>query len=176
MSQDKNYVYLYSSPDFVGRYAGRDSGRRCFVHLANCANQQLCNFLNGLREMRQEPEIDVIVSDLNVRQANAIERFWVAVFGREDKQTGTLFNETNGGQGSEKGARRGSPSEQHRRNLSLALRGKPKKNPPTTAWSKGLKLGPRDAQTKDKLKASWAKFCKLRSHALFAQRQDLALS
>jgi hypothetical protein len=155
-----NYVYLYSDANFIGRYVGRGTGRRAIAHLKATHNLELAQFLKDSISGNDQVHVEILTGNLSTHAANAIERFWIAVFGRQDKQTGSLFNHTDGGQGWDKGRTRGKPSASHREKLSIAQKGKPKKNPAKTSWSKDLILGPRDCATKHKIKMAWADLLK----------------
>ncbi len=96
------YIYLYTDPKtHIERYVGKGvSIYRATQHLNKTHNRQLGAMLAKRVREGFDPQPTILTSGIEGHHsANAIERFWIAVFGRDDKNTGTLFNRTEGGDG-----------------------------------------------------------------------------
>lgn len=118
------YTYLWLREDGTPYYVGKGTRRRAFV-----------------KHQRFSPPSDrvrIVIQDFdNEESALKAEVFLVSFYGREDINTGTLLNMTDGGDAppSFKGKKRGPFSLEHRAKLSAAKKGKPgirtgKKRPP----------------------------------------------
>lgn len=100
MKKKRFFFYLYRDPKTDDPiYAGKACGiGRAYCHLKKSTNPKLDNTLQKrIREgFNPQPEITEVSSQ---NAAKVLEIFWIAVFGREDLGTGTLYNLTNGGDG-----------------------------------------------------------------------------
>lgn len=90
------YTYLYRDVDGTPVYAGKGRGNRAFFHI------HLKNQIGELIRKRKAegyellPEIVIRESE---EDAFTYEKELIAQYGRLDLGTGTLFNQTNGGDG-----------------------------------------------------------------------------
>lgn len=93
----KFYTYLYVDPrTHIPRYAGKGHGSRW--KSKNHPNKQFNGWLKNLHEAGFAPIIEITYTTNEVA-AHWLERCMIAAYGRIDKQTGTLFNHTDGGEG-----------------------------------------------------------------------------
>lgn len=144
------YTYLYTDPiDGTPRYVGKGCNDR--VHKHKMLKTQLGNLIRKRTKQgyNVEPVVTYHASELT---ALAMERFWIAVYGRLDQQTGTLFNLTEGGEGSAGYIF----TEEVKQKMSTTRTGRPGRK-----WSdeqklakslarKGTKLGPMSDEAKQK--------------------------
>jgi len=111
------YVYAYLRKDDTPYYIGKGSGSRAWN--------------KGSKEVGKPTDpsrIIIIESNLTSVGAFAIERRLIRWYGRIDQKTGILRNQTNGGDGG-RGAQPGnSLSDETKRKISIAHKGK-KRNP-----------------------------------------------
>ena len=145
----KFYTYLYLDPkDNTPRYVGKGKEDRAYSHLNLRKRTKLRNMLKKRIKEGYNPQ-PIITYHKNEKTALAMEIFWIAVYGREDLGLGTLFNLTDGGEGTT--GRKVSKDERHRKSISQsrAMRSKPRPSP-----KKGI---PMSQEQKDKIKASKAK-------------------
>jgi hypothetical protein len=95
------YVYIWSDPKTsIERYVGwGKTATRSYVHIKNSHNARLESMLH--KRKREGFELNPVINEHvpSEKSARAIEIFWIAVFGRLDQNTGTLFNRTIGGEG-----------------------------------------------------------------------------
>ena len=94
------YSYIYRDPiTNIPRYVGKGFGNRAYIHTKNrCDNKQLKGWIQNLKEQSYQPNIEIIVA-LDEGHACFLEECLIEAFGRLDKNTGTLFNHTDGGEG-----------------------------------------------------------------------------
>lgn len=95
----KHYTYFYADPKTgVWRYVGKGDELRPLSHLRKSSNRQLHNLLK--KRMKEGFDVKpLLIEASSEEQAFVMERFWIAVIGREDQGNGTLFNKTEGGEG-----------------------------------------------------------------------------
>jgi len=115
-----SYIYLYCDPKTgIERYVGFGKKSRAWSHLRGSHNRRLDNMLKKRIREGFDPQPIILLDGLSELSAKAIEIFWIATIGRDDKQKGSLFNATDGGDG-QSGVIKGG----------------------WTSWKKGLKVGP----------------------------------
>jgi len=105
------YVYLYRDPkDDRVIYVGKGQQNRAWTHLRRETNSHLHRLIKKRLEegFKIEPEILVYGSE---EYAHQVEITLIAQYGREDLNTGTLFNLTDGGEGAT-GAKRSEETVQ----------------------------------------------------------------
>jgi hypothetical protein len=101
MNQDLSfYVYAYLCEDGSPYYIGKGNKFRAWQST------------KGHRPPKDKSRIKIIRNNLDETTAFAIEKFWIAVYGRKDIETGILHNKTDGGDGSS------NPSLETRKKLS----------------------------------------------------------
>lgn len=149
------YVYIYQDPrTHVPFYVGKGSGsRKKWFHCHGWCQRKLRNFeKKGLK-----PEIVTYAENLSEEEAFSIEIELIAKYGRRDIGTGILLNNTNGGEGTA-GVKLPPMSDEHRRRLSEARRGKPG-HPHTEEFKKRLseRLKGKPKTKEHNLKVSLAK-------------------
>ncbi len=93
------YTYIYIDPvRNIPRYIGFGHGNRAYSHLIKTHNKTFAGWLNNLKNKSLSP---IIIKE-NVKskaEAKLLEIFWISIYGRVDKNTGCLFNHTDGGVG-----------------------------------------------------------------------------
>ena len=127
------YVYSLSDPtDTRGLpfYIGKGLNNRCFRHLAEGVYKQskfpVHAKVRKLKAAGVEPIVAKIKTDMSEPEAFELEIQLIRFYGRRDQGKGPLMNITDGGE-SCGGCRAGIPlSEEHKRRIGDALRGKPK--------------------------------------------------
>lgn len=96
-------TYIYFDPktgDAI--YVGQGKKDRPLQHLKSSNNKRFFNTLQ--KRLREGFDCTpTIILCPTKKQAAALEIFWIAVFGRVDTNTGTLFNHTDGGDGGQLG-------------------------------------------------------------------------
>ena len=136
----KFYTYLYKDADGTPIYVGKGTKKRAWKHWSG--DNHLGRTLRKRKEAGTilEPEI---YEASNEAEAFACEVALIALYGRADLGTGTLYNLTDGGDGltgasedtrkkmSNKASNRPPITEETRKKLSVSLKGK----------NKGRKLG-----------------------------------
>jgi hypothetical protein len=99
------YAYVYKDPrptkNRQAVYVGKGLGRRAWQHWEKQVrhNPAFGNFLAVLRREGLEPIIEIVKEGLDEADAFFEEMRLIALFGRRDLKTGTLFNLTDGGEG-----------------------------------------------------------------------------
>lgn len=95
------YTYVYYDPERnVPMYVGKGSGKRSEFHLKKQAtNKQFRHRLITLKRKGLTPLIEITAAE-SEEFAFAEEIRLIALFGRRDRETGTLYNLTDGGEGS----------------------------------------------------------------------------
>lgn len=159
---EKYYTYLYFDIGGTPIYVGKGKNNRAFSHLRPSTKTHLGYLLR--KRLRQgciiKPTIHIEVDE---KTALNMERFWISFYGRKDLKEGTLFNLTDGGDGStrcsplkgiktgpnKKKGRKGPHTAEHIKNAKLARKGKGtgpngRKGIKTgkSSWNSGKKLGP----------------------------------
>ncbi len=116
------YVYIYKDPRPTKNqqvvYVGKGTGDRAWYHWNNRVrhNKGFGAFLALLRREKLEPIIEIIKDGLDEAEAFYEEMRLIALYGRRDLNTGTLFNLTDGGEGFSGAVR----TEEWLRNMSAA--------------------------------------------------------
>ena len=105
------YTYAYLRDDGTPYYIGKGRGWRAYARK------------RAIKRPEDRSKILILKKNLTEEEAFRHEVYMIAVFGRRDLGTGTLYNFTDGGEGSS-GCRRGSPTEETRRKMSAALSGR----------------------------------------------------
>lgn len=91
------YTYLWIDPKTnIPRYVGKGCGYRAYHHLKS--NSRIGNLLRKRIRDGYSPQ-PIIHYEVDEDTALEMEKFWINHFGREDLGLGTLFNLTNGGDG-----------------------------------------------------------------------------
>lgn len=141
----KFYVYTYYDPRGGLNhpiYVGKGTSRRAYFHLRSCANPILSRTLEKIRAAGLKPAVEIVFRTDDETEAIAREVALIAQYGRRNIGTGTLCNLTDGGEGvrgrvvtpetrkriSEANAGRlvgRKISDEHKRNIAAAQRGKP---------------------------------------------------
>jgi hypothetical protein len=99
------YVYVYKDPRPTKNqqvvYVGKGYGDRAWYHWNKRVrhNKGFGAFLALLRREKLEPIIEIIKDGLDEAEAFYEEMNLIALYGRRDLNTGTLFNLTDGGEG-----------------------------------------------------------------------------
>jgi hypothetical protein len=99
------YVYVYKDPrptkNLQVVYVGKGNGDRMYVHWRKRVhnNKGFGALLALLRKTGLEPVIEKVAEYADEAEAFAEEMRLIAVYGRRDLKTGTLFNLTDGGEG-----------------------------------------------------------------------------
>ena len=134
------YVYKLIDPsNNIPFYVGKGCGDRAKSHLWNKAktnNPRKDQKIEEIRLAGHVPLIEYVQTGLSSSDAYLLEEQLIRQYGRLGfDQGGILTNiKKDARPPSQKGTKK-QFTEEHRKNLSNSLRGKPKKNPP---WNKGL--------------------------------------
>lgn len=118
------YVYVYKDPRPTKAkqvvYVGKGTGDRMYAHWKKRVhkNKAFGAFLALLRRTKLEPIIELVADYSDEAEAFAEEMHLIALYGRRDLRTGTLFNLTDGGEGFAGVVR----TDVWRANISAALR------------------------------------------------------
>jgi hypothetical protein len=117
------YVYVYKDPRPTKNqqvvYVGKGFGDRAWHHWKKRVrhNKGFGAFLALLRREKLEPIIEIVKDGLDEAEAFYEEISLIALYGRRDLNTGTLFNLTDGGEGTVGAIR----TDEWRANISSAL-------------------------------------------------------
>lgn len=88
-----HYIYVYHSPwTKEPVYVGKGAGRRAWDHIRRSHNKKLRAMITTAREAGLTIEPVLIETDLTADEAREREIFHIRRIGREDLQTGPLFN------------------------------------------------------------------------------------
>lgn len=98
------YVYVYRDPRpekfDMPIYVGMGKDNRAWDHLKRSTNKHLHNLIKKLHREGFDPQPEIVINGLTKKQAFQREVELIALYGRRDLGTGTLFNLTAGGEGS----------------------------------------------------------------------------
>lgn len=117
------YVYIYKDPRPTKNqqvvYVGKGNGDRAWYHWAKRVrhNKGFGAFLALLRREKLKPIIEIVKDGLDEAEAFYEEMHLIALYGRRDLNTGTLFNLTDGGEGFSGAVR----TEEWKANISKSL-------------------------------------------------------
>ena len=117
------YVYVYKDPRPTKNqqvvYVGKGMGDRAWYHWNKRIkhNKGFGAFLALLRREKLEPIIEIVKDGLDEAEAFYEEMALIALYGRRDLKTGTLFNLTDGGEGFSGAVR----TEEWKNNISKSL-------------------------------------------------------
>ena len=132
------YVYVYRDPRLTKNkqpvYVGKGVGDRAWYHWNKRVrhNKGFGAFLALLRREKLEPIIEIVKDGLDEAEAFYEEMNLIALFGRRDLGTGTLFNLTDGGEGFSGAVR----TEEWKQNISESLKTEEQKSRQSIATSK----------------------------------------
>ena len=107
------YTYAYLRENKTPYYIGKGKGNRAYIK----RNRKVSFPTNKNR-------IIFLKQNLTEEEAFNHEKYMIAVFGRKDLGTGILHNRTDGGEGMSGNV----ASEEHKRKISKALKGRPSHN------------------------------------------------
>jgi ribosomal protein L39E len=99
------YVYVYKDPrptkNLQVVYVGKGKGQRLVEHQGMKVhnNKGFGNFLSLLRRLELKPIVEIVAEFEDEAEAFFEEIKLIALYGRRDTKTGTLFNLTDGGEG-----------------------------------------------------------------------------
>jgi len=94
------YVYIYQDPERnVPMYVGKGCGGRYKFHIKKATNIRFKNRIITLKNMGMEPIVNV-VKCASENDALLEEIRLIKLYGRKDLGLGTLYNMTDGGEGS----------------------------------------------------------------------------
>jgi hypothetical protein len=109
VNPNRFYTYAYLREDKTPYYIGKGKGNRAYK-----------KHRKGIGVPKDKSRIILLKQNLTEEEAFRHEIYMIAVFGRKDLRTGILHNKTDGGDG----VSGWIPSEEHRRKLSEAIKGK----------------------------------------------------
>lgn len=99
------YVYVYKDPrptkNLQTVYVGKGTGERMYAHWRAKVhkNKGFGSFLALLRREQREPVIEQVATFEDEAAAFVEEMRLIALYGRRDQKSGSLFNLTDGGEG-----------------------------------------------------------------------------
>jgi hypothetical protein len=98
--QNSFYIYLYKDPKSGEPiYVGKGQKSRMFHHMNNSSNDRLQKTINSRLKEGYEISPVKICEAANEKHAFLLEKALIKFFGRADLGEGTLFNNTDGGDG-----------------------------------------------------------------------------
>jgi hypothetical protein len=131
------YHYLYLREDGTPYYSGKGKGNRAWI-----------KHKSEVRPPKDKSRIIITHWGLTELWAFALERWHIRWYGRKDISTGILRNGTDGGEGATGSRGKSLPkSASHRKNLSIAKKGK--KYPNISASLKGKTRKPNSGPRSD---------------------------
>ena len=123
---DRYYTYMWIDPKTnIIRYIGKGKDYRAFKHLVPSKRDKIGNLLKKRKKEGYDLE-PIIHYEVDEQTALKMEMFWIAFYGRENIGTGTLYNLTDGGEGSSGCIF----TEERKQNISKATKGR-------KPWNKG---------------------------------------
>ena len=145
-------TYLYCDPKSgIWRYVGKGILRRPYSHVKNGShNSQLHNMLKKRMREGFSPR-PIVLSASSEADATEMEVLLIAMLGRFDLSTGTLFNLTDGGEGCQ--GRKASLEERQRASLrhrNMSAEKKEQKSQKISAANSGRVLTPEQRKAKGK--------------------------
>lgn len=103
---DKFYVYVYYDTNGIPFYVGKGHGDRAYSHLKNARNWKTkdrnalkLQTIRKILDQGQTPSIKFVEINLTESEAKDLERELIKQYGRQNNNTGTLTNLTDGGEG-----------------------------------------------------------------------------
>jgi hypothetical protein len=111
------YVYIYKDVDGTPFYVGKGTGNRWRHHLKKSHNKQVTGRITKIKQSGHEPIIQVIDAESEA-DALELESCLITLCGKRHDNTGTLWNYSNGGQGTT-----WSPDISHERRLEITNKG-----------------------------------------------------
>ena len=155
------YTYLYKDTDGTPIYVGKGFAKRAWSHFK--AKSHLGNVLRKRKQNGCTIE-PIITYHTNENIALAMEIFWIAVYGRADLGRGTLFNLTDGGEGSagaivsaatkaktSKALIGKKKTKTHSKNISVGKKNKPQSAEHIKAHADAIRGSKASQETKDLL-------------------------
>ena len=113
--QSKGYKYEFKggfyNPKYLPVYIGAGSGNRWKRHFWENGIYLLVEKIEEIRKSGREPKIRILKRNLTRRQSFELEKRLIIGIGRRDLNTGSLVNQTDGGQGGK------NPSEKRRKEI-----------------------------------------------------------
>lgn len=145
------YVYVYRDPSRGDEpiYVGKGQDDRAYVHLNDAQNNHFKNRLAKMKANGIEPIINVIDMPSEAL-ALQCEIDTIARLGRKDLKLGPLLNMTDGGEGVSGWV----PTEENRKNMSDAKKGKSPSGATKHKMSAARKGQPKSAETRQKMSAA----------------------
>ena len=133
------YTYAYLRKDGTPYYIGKGKGDRAYHSRRK-----------GAKKPKDIKRIIFLKKNLSEEEAFKHEVYMIALFGQKDKGTGILWNLTDGGDGSS--GRIYTTTEETKRKLSAAHKGKPLSEAHKKAIGKGNKGKIIPQSTRDKMR------------------------
>ena len=133
------YTYAFLREDRTPYYIGKGKGNRAYRRRDK-----------GIKPPKDKSKILILKQNLTEEESFRHEVYMIAVFGRKDLGTGILHNRTNGGDGVSGAV----VSDETRRKMSEALKGKPRSKEIRRKISEAHKGKTHSEETKRKLSES----------------------
>lgn len=135
----KYYTYAYLREDRTPYYIGKGKGNRAYKKRTG-----------EIRPPKDENRIILLKQNLTEEEAFRHEKYMISVFGRKDLRTGILRNKTDGGEGASGSIK----TEEHRKKLSVANKGKKLSEETKNKMSEKRKGRVLSEETKQKIRES----------------------